>query len=134
MVEVNNQTKSKIDIKLVRRVAEEFLVHYKLNTKEVSIVFVSDQEIKRINKSYRQIDKETDVLSFEGEGDSLGEIVIDYAQIKRQAKEFNRGINDELVFILVHGLLHLVGYDDKTEKSRLKMVKLGERFIRILNF
>ncbi|MBU4347150.1 rRNA maturation RNase YbeY, partial [Patescibacteria group bacterium] len=62
----------------------------------------------------------------------LGEVIIDYAQIKRQAREFGSGVNDELVFILVHGLLHLLGYDDKTEKGAKEMERLGEKFI--LNF
>ncbi|MCX6796411.1 MAG: rRNA maturation RNase YbeY [Candidatus Falkowbacteria bacterium] len=129
MVEINNRTKNKIDIALIKSVAEKFLRDYKVKNKEVSIALVSDQTIKTLNKTYRQQDRATDVLSFAGEGNFLGEIVIDYAQIKRQAKEYGKKAEDELIFVLVHGLLHLVGYDDKTEKSRLKMVRLGEKFI-----
>ena len=131
MVEINNQTKNKINSKLLKAVAEKFLVYYKVSKKEVSIAIVTDSTIKKINEQYRHQAKVTDVLSFVGEGDFLGEIVIDYAQIKRQAKEFNRKINDELIFILVHGLLHLIGYNDETEKDRLNMVKLGENFINL---
>jgi probable rRNA maturation factor len=129
MVEINNRTKNKIDIALVKLVAERFLRHYKLIKKEVSIAFVGDKEISKLNKVYRKIDKATDVLSFSGEDDFLGEIVIDYAQIKRQAKEFKKSTNEELIFILVHGLLHLVGYDDRTEKGRVEMIGLGEKFL-----
>jgi len=130
IVEVNNQTKNKISIKLARQVAENFLVYYKIESKEISIAFVGDSAIKKLNREYRHQDKATDVLSFVGEGDFLGEIIIDYAQIKRQAKESGKKINEELIFILVHGLLHLIGYDDKTEKGRLKMIKLGEEFLK----
>jgi probable rRNA maturation factor len=129
MVEINNQTKNKINIVLVKSVTEKFLQKHKLNKKEVSIAFVGDKEISKLNRIYRKIDKATDVLSFSGEGDFLGEIVIDYAQIKRQAKEFKKSVSEELIFILVHGLLHLVGYDDRTEKGRVKMIELGEKFL-----
>ena len=130
MIEINNRTKARINKKLVKTVAEKFAAKYKIKNKEVSIAFVSDSEIKKLNKQYRHKNEVTDVLSFDGEGDFFGEILIDYAQIKRQAKESSKEIDEELVFILVHGLLHLVGYDDEKEKGRVEMVRLGERFIK----
>lgn len=132
MIEINNKTRSRIDVEFVKKVSEKFLKKYKIKNKEVSIVFVGDSAIRKINKQYRGKDKATDVLSFEGEDEFLGEILIDYAQIKRQAKKFKNKTKDELVFILVHGLLHLLGYDDETEKGRLKMEKLGNNFIKSL--
>jgi probable rRNA maturation factor len=132
MVEVINKTKAKINLKLIKKIAENFLQFYKIEKKEVSIALVSDSEIKKINKQYRQKDSATDVLSFSGEGDFLGEIIVDYAQIKRQAKELRKKVDEELAFILVHGLLHLIGYDDETEKERVEMIKLGEGFINNL--
>ena len=129
MVEINNKTKTKINVKLIKVVAEKFATKYKINNKEISIALVGDSEIKKINKQYRQQDKVTDVLSFNGEKNFLGEIVIDYVQIKRQAKEFSKKDDEELVFILVHALLHLVGYNDETERGRLEMIRLAEKFI-----
>lgn len=129
MLEINNRTKSKINIKLIKKTVEKFLDHYRLQNKAVSLALVGDNEIRKINKQYRRKDRATDVLSFNGENDYLGEILIDYAQIKRQAKEFGRTRDEELVFILVHGLLHLIGYNDETEKDRKKMIELGEGFI-----
>jgi probable rRNA maturation factor len=134
MVEVINKTKAKINLKLIKKIAEKFLQVYKKEKKEMSIAFVSDNEIKKINKQYRHKDKVTDVLSFDGEEGFLGEIIIDYPQIKRQAKEFGKKVDDELVFILIHGLLHLIGYDDETEKGRLEMIGLGEKFIKNIKF
>jgi len=132
MIEISNKTKNKIDLDLVKTVSEAFLKKNKAKEKELSIVFVSDSDIKKINKEYRGKDSVTDVLSFEGDEDFLGEILIDYAQIKRQAKEFNNKTEEELVFILVHGLLHLIGYDDVTEDGRLQMEELGNKFIEEL--
>lgn len=132
MIEINNKTKSRIDLKLVKKISDKFLKTHKKRNCEVSIAFVGDSVIRKLNRNYRKIDKATDVLSFPGEGDFLGEIIIDYAQIKRQARKFGSSVNDELVFILVHGLLHLIGYDDKTERGAKEMERLGEKFI--LNF
>jgi len=131
MVEINNKTRSKIDLGLIRKITEKFLKYYKLKGKEVSIAFVGDKTIKKLNKKYRNKNYVTDVLAFAGENDYLGEIVIDYAQIKRQAKRFSGGVKKELIFILVHGLLHLLGYEDKTEKDRQEMERLGEEFIKL---
>jgi probable rRNA maturation factor len=130
MIEINNTTKYKINQKLLKTVAEKFLQSRRLSKKDVSLAFIGDAKMRELNRRYRKIDKTTDVLSFSGDDSLLGEIIISPAQIKRQAKENNNAFAAELVFIFVHGLLHLVGYDDSTEKDRLKMIKLGEEFIR----
>lgn len=130
MVEINNTTDEKIDLQLVREVAEKFCVEHGV-TGELSIAFVSDDDMKEMNLQTRGKDKVTDILSFEDDDEEhFGELVIDYSQIKRQSKEFTKSIDDELVFILVHGLLHLLGYDDEVEEKRLEMIARGEEFIR----
>jgi probable rRNA maturation factor len=129
MVEINNKNKSRVNIKLVETAVKKFLRAYKLKNKEVSIAFISGPEIKKINKKYRRINKPTDVLSFEGEDNFLGEILLNYGQIKKQAEESGRTGKEELIFILIHGLLHLIGYNDKTEKGRKEMENLGKKFI-----
>jgi probable rRNA maturation factor len=130
-IEINNQTKHKIDLRLVEKVVKVFAQAYKINkNKEISLAFVGDTEIKKLNKSYRGFNKATDILSFSGDGDCLGEIVISYNQIKRQAVSFKNSAKKELIFILVHGLLHLIGYEDETDKEREEMIKLGEKFIK----
>ena len=130
MVEINNKTKSKINLSLVKKTVNKFLRKHKLSKKEVSVAFVGEARMQELNKRYRKKDKVTDVLSFSGENSFLGEIIINYPQIKQQAKKFNNKSDQELVFILVHGLLHLIGYDDKTETGRKKMEKLGKDFIK----
>lgn len=134
LVEISNRTKSRINLSLVRRVAEKFLQHYK-QKQEVSLVFVGDTAMQKLNRIWRGKNCPTDVLSFrekESEyylGDFLGEILIDYQQIKRQAKAQKHSVQQEEIFILVHGLLHLVGYDDATERGAKKMDQLAKRFI-----
>jgi probable rRNA maturation factor len=129
IIEINNTTRSKINLSLIRQVTEKFLVKYKLQKKEISIAFIGDKKMTALNAEYRKIKKPTDILSFSGEGNDLGELIIDINQIKRQAKQLALPEKKELVFILVHGLLHLIGHDDDTEDKRLKMIKQGEEII-----
>lgn len=136
MVEINNQTRSKIDIKKIRYIAEEFIAASRYKKTTVSIAFVGDKVMRDMNHECRGFDKPTDVLSFPEEiefrKEFLGEVIIDYAQIKRQAKHFSESAEEELIFILVHGLYHLLGYEDATEEGKKKMDKLGKAFIKKL--
>jgi len=130
MIEVNNKTRQKIDISLIKQVTARFLKQYNKQKFDVSIAFVSDQTIRRLNYQYRKINKTTDVLAFPGEENFLGEIIINCIQVKRQARKFSNSYEQELVYILVHGLLHLLGYNDTTEKERLKMEELAKKYIK----
>ena len=137
MVEINNQTKSKINIKKMKLIAEKFISASRYKKTSVSIAFVGDTVMQKMNKATRGYEKPTDVLSFPEEESTrkefLGEVIIDYAQIKRQAKDFSDSAEEELIFILVHGLFHLLGYEDATESGKMKMDKLGKKFISNLS-
>ena len=103
----------------------------KPNTTEVSISFVDDDTIHELNREYRGIDRPTDVLSFECDGieddvsDSidkdmlfeLGDIIIAPDVAERQCDEFGTSFSDELHLLIVHGLLHLCGYDHMVENE-----------------
>ncbi|HBN08072.1 MAG TPA: rRNA maturation RNase YbeY [Cyanobacteria bacterium UBA8530] len=89
---------------------------------EVSVLFVDDEEIQELNRQYRSIDSATDVLSFpQEEGEAfptspemphpLGDIVVSIETAIRQAKEIGNSLEREITFLLIHGLLHLLGYD-----------------------
>jgi len=137
-IEVYNKTRAKLNLALVESVTKAFLTYYKKTKFDTVIIFIGDKEMQEINKLYRHKDKVTDVLSFtesdsgEPEQNFLGQIFIDYQQIKRQSKEFEHSVQDELIFILVHGLLHLLGYDDKTNEEAKIMEDLGIAFIKKL--
>ncbi len=130
MIEINNHNKEDIDVKKIQKIVEIFLKENKILEKDLSIAFVGEQEMQKINLSYRQKNSVTDVLSFSGEENDFGELIICYEQIKRQAGEYGNTADKELVFILVHGLLHLLGYEDDTEEKKQEMIKLGEEFIK----
>ncbi|MEA3449749.1 MAG: rRNA maturation RNase YbeY [Patescibacteria group bacterium] len=129
MIEINNLSRTEIPLKKIEIIIKRFLQVYKKENKNISIAFVGDKRMQKLNQQYRNINKITDVLSFAGEGDDLGELVLNYQQIKRQYKRFSQNISEELVFILVHGLLHLLEYKDDTKKGKEEMNKLGKEFI-----
>lgn len=94
-----------------------------------SIIFIDDAKMHELNKTYRNIDRTTDVLSFAFEDNNklcynirhLGEIFISIPKMQQQAKEYGHTKERELAFLTVHGLLHLLGYDhtlgEKEEKE-----------------
>ena len=105
-----------VESKLLSKIAHRALEVLGLNRAELSIVLVSDAQIRRLNKLYRNKDKPTDVLSFPiGEKVKgwliLGDIVISVDTAKRQAQELGYSLEEELKRLLVHGLVHLLGYD-----------------------
>lgn len=104
---------------------------------EVSISFVNQEQIRNLNKEYRHIDKETDVLSFptlkDGKFDvnsetgafMLGDIAISVPQVYEQAERFGHSIQREFAFLTVHSMLHLLGYEH--EKGGITEVRMRER-------
>jgi rRNA maturation RNase YbeY len=130
MVEVNNQTRSRIDLIALTRVAEQALKLLGLEDKELSVALVGDKRMTQLNRDYRGKDKPTDVLSFEGEDEDLGEVILDWQYIRRQARSLGRADTEELYFILIHGILHLAGHEDDTDSKRLAMIAEGEALLR----
>jgi len=109
--------------------AKKVLQYLKVDDKtEVSILFTDDKFIRSLNHKYRGIDKPTDVLSFslqEGDDKSpevesdklLGDIIVSVETAQRQADTLNHSIEKELTVLLIHGLLHLTGYDHDEDKD-----------------
>lgn len=105
----------------------------------ISAAFVDEEQIRALNKEYRGKNKVTDVLSFpyagngEAEDDGvIGEVLICYAQANRQAQEVNHSVRDEVIFLLVHGILHVFGYDHIEEADRDVMFPLQEKILKRL--
>jgi probable rRNA maturation factor len=93
---------------------------------EVTVALVSDARMRTLNRSYRNKDYATDVLSFPSDaGDYLGDIVIASGVAQRQADEAGHPASTELKVLALHGLLHLLGYDHETDKG--EMAKLEGR-------
>jgi probable rRNA maturation factor len=127
-----------VESKLLSKIAHRALEVLGLSKVELSIVLVSDAQIKRLNKLYRNKDKPTDVLSFPiGEKVEdwliLGDIVISVDTAKRQAQELGHSLEEELKRLLVHGLVHLLGYDHELGgEEEKKFFELEESVLREL--
>ena len=105
-----------------------------------SLIFVDAKQIHEINRDYRQIDRPTDVISFaihdaEDEmelaelEEELGDIFINIEAVAAQAKEYGHSEKRELAFLVVHGLLHLLGYDHQTEEEEKVMFQIQEEML-----
>ncbi|MFC1630082.1 rRNA maturation RNase YbeY [Patescibacteria group bacterium] len=105
MIEINNTIKTSIDTEWLREIAEKVLKGEK-KEQDLSIALISPEKIKEANKKYLGKDKPTDILSFSS--DDLGEIVICPEIVKENAKG---SFEEELTFVLIHGILHILGYD-----------------------
>lgn len=115
----------------------------------INIILTNPEEIKKINKEYRNIDKETDVLSFpmfqkeeidelikKQENivtDILGDVVISVKRVYEQAEEYNHSFERELAYMLVHGFYHLMGYDHMEEEEKKIMREKEENILQNLN-
>lgn len=110
-----------------KRILKTFgkILNYSNNLK-VDVLITNNKNIKKISKEYRDIDKETDVLSFPFQFDEfsnqiginfLGEIILSYEKIEQQAIEFNHSLKREFCYLFTHGLVHLSGRDHKKSEE-----------------
>lgn len=121
----------------LRRLAEGYLEQLGLEGCELSVSLVGDTAIRRLNRTWRQKDKATDVLSFPvGELPQgvpglrpLGDVVISLDTARRQAREYGRTLGEELARYLAHGLLHLLGHDHEEPRQARRMARLEEELL-----
>jgi probable rRNA maturation factor len=90
----------------------------------VAVRLTSDAELRRLNRTYAAEDHATDVLSFAGADDHLGDIAISWPATVRQSKEYRHAETTELALLSVHGLLHLAGWDHVSPSERREMTRL----------
>jgi probable rRNA maturation factor len=122
-------------VKQMSRTASRKIPVKHFQGKELVIAFVTSVEIRRLNKQFRGKNKTTDVLSFESDDPtSLGELAIAPEVISRQAREHGLLVREELGYMVLHGFLHLLGYDHEAgERDAKKMFALqDEIFERLL--
>ena len=118
----------------IRRWSRTILRHLELKQAELSLAFVTDQTIHELNRQYRHKDRPTDVLSFpladEYCPSLLGDVVISIDTARRQARQRKRAFADELRALLIHGILHLLGYDHEVSDSEAVRMRRKERELK----
>lgn len=138
---IRQSTRSRVvSLEEIRLAAEAMLRTLKLGRAELSVVLCDDATIHALNRDYRRKDKPTDVLAFalrEGHaghlaGDVLGDVVISLETAARQARERGNAPRDEVRMLLAHGLLHLLGWDHRTDAEDRRMRAEVERLLAAL--
>ena len=104
----------------------DLLRELKLHAIELSILITDDEHIRHLNRTYRSKNHTTDVLSFPQDGTSapgslrhLGDIAISYYQAQKQAQQIGQSLGKEIRFLILHGTLHLIGYDHETDQGQM---------------
>lgn len=129
-IEILNNSSVRIPRKKIESYVSQIYLELekKVKNRRLTIVFLNPTPAKKLNLRFRNKNYATDVLSFEGEGDSLGELVLCPQVIARQAREHQLLFIEELIYMVLHGILHLLGYDH--ERGRLqaqRMFRLQDR-------
>ena len=126
MIEVvNRQRRLQIDTEAWSSFALKALNAIGKNEFSATIAFVSDKRIRALNRQFRGIDKATDVLSFPAEEESnLGDVAISVETAVAQAEENGLSFEDEVAQLILHGLLHLCGYDHATDNGEMNRLEL----------
>ena len=125
------------ELKTVKKVLESAVEKEKLNNVSFNLIIVDNKYIHELNKTYRNIDRETDVITFAlededtivvpGEERILGDIYISIEKARSQAEEYGHSLLRELSFLAVHGFYHLLGYDHMTpEEEKIMFTKQEE--------
>lgn len=135
---INLNRSYKLNEAFTKKLAVKILKIIKKNNVELELVFLDDRSIKKLNKKYRGENSATDVLGFRidrtefGQKPFLGEIFISLDTARRNSRVFGTRFEDELILYVIHGILHLFGYDDETAPQRTRMSKKQERILKEL--
>ena len=128
MIYLDSELDKKIDLNYIKNKTEKILIYLSLN-KDLSVLLVDDNKIKDLNKKFRNVDSVTDVLSFPqtegifGNSTILGDVVISYPQAERQAPISDNNTKEEIIYLIIHSILHLIGYDHYTKNEKEIMQK-----------
>ncbi len=128
---LNRQRKVKINRKPLLELKEKLKEEFS-EKRDFTVVLVSDKKIKELNRLFRGKNEPTDVLSFQaGQEDYLGDVIISTETALRQAQQLGHSLEKELKILLIHGFLHLLGYDHETDRGEMRALerKLWKKFL-----
>ena len=129
------QTRHKVDAKLLKAAARLVTTSAGITRGEISLAVVDHATMHDLNRKYLAHDYPTDVQSFvleQGDGELDGEIVVSADYAIREAPKYGWTLREELVLYVIHGALHLVGYDDSTPEAKAQMQERETHFLREL--
>lgn len=150
MIEINNLTENKVDESFIKKMIKQVLKGEKVKEEPaLSIAFLGPGRMRKLNKTYRKRNRVTDVLAFPESKvkfekfklgptqkvKGLGEIVICLREVKKNARKFEATFEKELARVLIHGILHLLGYNhEKSDKEAKAMEEKEKKYLEIINY
>ena len=133
MISVDLHNKSNIDLdqESIRGLLELVLSDNKHQAAEINIIITDDDSLRLMKKEYFNQDVYTDIIAFNIDEDPFeGELYISHDRVSDNAKKFDQTFEGELKRILIHGTLHLCGFDDQTKEDKLKMTSMEESYLK----
>ena len=138
MFEIFNNTNNDINTSELEDYIKYVVKKLDIENAVFNIIFIDNEEIRKINREYRNVDRETDVISFALEDNMdvvyedfrlLGDIYISYEKAIEQAELYNHSVKREVFFLATHGILHLLGYDHMEKEDEKVMFGLQEEIL-----
>ena len=134
----NRQNRTPTDLRLIKRIVKKTLEELALKNPEISILLLDDHQIQELNRDYLRRNRPTDVIAFpmrdaafpEVQPQLLGGVVVSLETAARQARENNISLYEELMLLLIHGILHLLGYDHERSLRGAQRMRALERRLR----
>jgi probable rRNA maturation factor len=134
VINIDNQTEQEVNIEKINKIVKKVITEeYKDGDFELNILLTDNKTIKEYNSNYRGKSVPTDVLSFEYglKEKIIGDIVISIEKIEEQSKSFNNSLEEEFFYILIHGVLHILGYDHTdTDDQEEEMFKIQNNYFK----
>ncbi|MBC8456988.1 MAG: rRNA maturation RNase YbeY [Bacteroidales bacterium] len=129
--DINDQIRER---RYLRRGIEQLVRKKKFQLGSLNIIFCSDRFLRKFNKTYLHHDYYTDVIAFDFSGEErilTGEIYISLERVRANAKEYKVTLQNEIARVIIHGILHLMGMEDVTEKLKQKMREEEDKYIQL---
>lgn len=120
-------------VPLMKKTAEFVLKSEKIQSYNISFTMISDENIKKMNRKYRKVNRITDVISFLVDKNIfMGDIYISDLRPKKNAKKFGFSYEQEICYLVIHSILHLEGYTDYTPENKKKMFAKQDKFFKCI--
>ena len=134
---VNNSSKIKVDKLLVHKIVKQLKNYFDLNISSLTVNFITSEEIEKINIEYLNHHYSTDIITFNYDDKNNlidGEIFISSSDAEQNSKKYKVSFEEEILRLVIHGILHLLGYDDQTKPQKKIMKKYENQLLKNYKF